>query len=110
MLRLLKLFRLFKLLKVLRAPRIIAKWSKESTPDWYEANQEEGGTLPSGVKIRDEEIDIPGSTFDGETFARGSYGRKFVKDELVRGPMDKKGQPIVEGKLTGKDETDADLP
>jgi hypothetical protein len=94
--------------KISAAPTytIIAKWSKETTPDWYAANEEEGGTLPSGVKIRDEVIDIPGSVFDGETFARGSYGRKFVKDELVRVPMDKEGKPIVEGKLTGKEDSD----
>lgn len=94
--------------KISAAPTytIIAKWSKESTPDWYEANSEDGGTVPSGVKIKDEVINIRGSVFDGETFDRGSYGRKFVKDELVRVPMDNKGRPIVEGKLTGKDESD----
>ena len=76
---------------------IIALWSKESTPDWYEVNQEQGGTLPSGVKIKNEVINIAGSVFDGLTFARGSFARKFVKDELVRVPMDRKGQAIAEG-------------
>jgi hypothetical protein len=76
---------------------IIAPWSKESTPDWYEANQEQGGTLPSGIKIKNEVIDIAGSVFDGLTFARGSFARKFVKDELVRVPIDRKGRAIAEG-------------
>ena len=78
---------------------IIAKWSKEETPDWYEANQEQGGTLPSGVKIKDESIDIPNHILNGETYERGAFPRKFVKDELVRVPVDRKGKPIAEGSL-----------
>ena len=76
---------------------IIALWSKETTPDWYAANQEQGGTLPSGIKIKNEVIDIADSVFDGLTFARGSFARKFVKDELVRVPIDRRGRAIAEG-------------
>ena len=34
--------------------------------------------------------------FDGLTFARGSFARKFVKDELVRVPIDRKGHAIAD--------------
>ena len=83
---------------------IIAKWSKEETPDWYETNQELGGTLPSGVKIKDEVVNIPGNVLDGEQYERGAFPRKFVKDELVRVPVDRKGIPLAEGNLYRQEE------
>ena len=75
---------------------IIAKWSKETTPDYWESGQiEKIGTVPSGIKLKREVIDIPGSVFDGLEFAEGSFPRKFLKDELVRVPMDRKKRPIA---------------
>ena len=77
---------------------VIAKWSKESTPDWYEANQELGGTLPSGVKLPPGriKITIPGHVLNQDSYDRGAFPRKFLKDELVRVPANSKtGNPIA---------------
>eukprot|EP01047_Picozoa_sp_COSAG01_P072823 COSAG01_NODE_11689_length_1878_cov_144.896009_2_plen_483_part_01 len=85
--------------KIGKAPTytVIAHWSKESNADWYAANSEDT-TLPSGITLKDEVIDVPGSPLDGRPYKAGSYGRKFLKDELVRVPTDKKGEPIADGR------------
>ena len=102
--------------KVARAPTytIIARWSKEQTPDWYAANQEPDGTLPSGVSNpsdADREIDVPGSIFDGERYKAPAYPRRFLKEELLRVRQTKKGIPIVEWGKTkdGKKKTSEDV-
>eukprot|EP01045_Picozoa_sp_COSAG04_P007589 COSAG04_NODE_399_length_14959_cov_28.238730_18_plen_358_part_00 len=86
--------------KLHRAPtyRIVARWSKESTPDIYQ-DVEEGGTLPSGTKrLRgaDRNVDVPG--LGQRRYPKGSFARKFVKDELLRVPTDSKGFPIAQKK------------
>ena len=93
--------------KIARAPTytILARWSKESTPDFYEANQEPDGTLPSGVSTpsaADRTIDAPGSIFDGKVYEKPAYPRRFLKEELVRVRQDKKGVPIVQWGTTEK--------
>ena len=102
--------------KVARAPTytILARWSKESTPDWFEANQEEDGTIPSSVASPSEEsrtIDAEGSIFDGEVYKKPAYPRRFLKEELVRVVQDKKGIPVVNWGETkgGKKKTAADV-
>lgn len=86
---------------VARAPTysITARWSKESTPDYYAANDELDGTIPSGAKDLVSEdartIKIPGHKFNGEVFEKPAYERRFTKEELVRVPVDKKGAPKV---------------
>ena len=87
--------------KVARAPTytILARWSKEQTPDWYAANQEEDGTLPSGVanpSAADRTIDVTGSLFDGKVYKAPAYPRRFLKEELLRIRQTKKGIPIVD--------------
>ena len=87
--------------KVARAPTytILARWSKESTPDYYEANAEPDGTLPSSVvspSDADRTIDINGNLFDGKIYKKPAYPRRFLKEELVRVLKDSKGIPIVE--------------
>ena len=78
---------------------IIARWSKESSPDWSEANPDLT-SVPSGIKLRKQTVNIHGSVFHNEVFPKGSYPRKFVKAELVRVPIDRKTKkPIVEGDL-----------
>ena len=93
--------------KIARAPTytILARWSKESTPDYYAANQENDGTLPSGVStpsVADRTIDAPGSIFDGRVYEKPAYPRRFLKEELLRVRQDKKGIPIVEWGTTEK--------
>ena len=87
--------------KVARAPTytILARWSKEQTPDWYAANQEDDGTLPSGVSNpsdADRTIDVAGSIFDGKVYKAPAFPRRFLKEELVRVQQTKKGIPIVD--------------
>ena len=106
--------------KVARAPTytILARWSKEQTPDWYAANQEEDGTLPSGVanpSDADRTIDVNGSIFDGKVYKAPAYPRRFLKEELLRVRQTKKGIPIVDwgddkdgSKKTAKDVLDMD--
>jgi hypothetical protein len=103
-----------------RAPTytILARWSKEQTPDWYAANQEEDGTLPSGVanpSAADRTIDVTGSLFDGKVYKAPAYPRRFLKEELLRIRQTKKGIPIVDwgddkdgSKKTAKDVLDMD--
>eukprot|EP01046_Picozoa_sp_COSAG06_P004290 COSAG06_NODE_178_length_20949_cov_26.114053_7_plen_587_part_00 len=102
--------------KVARAPTytIVARWSKEQTPDWYAANQEEDGTLPSGVSNpsdADRTIDVAGSLFDGKVYKAPAYPRRFLKEELLRVRQTKKGIPIVDWGETkdGKKKTGSDV-
>ena len=87
--------------KVARAPTytVLARWSKESTPDWYAANAEDDGTLPSSVttpSAADRTINIPGSLFHNKVYKKPAYPRRFLKEELVRVLKDENGIPIVE--------------
>ena len=93
--------------KVARAPTytILARWSKESTPDYYKANAEDDGTLPSAVQtpsVNDRTIDIPGNIFDDKVFKTPAYPRRFLKEELLRVVKNKKQIPIVDWGEKGK--------
>ena len=85
--------------KLHKAPtyRIIARWSKESTPDLYQ--DEAGGTLPSGqdrLRGADRDVNVPG--LGQVRWPKGSFARKFTKDELLRVPKDEKDRPIAQKK------------
>ena len=102
--------------EVARAPTytVLARWSKESTPDWYDANAEDDGTLPSSVATpseSDRTINIPGSLFHNKVYKKPAYPRRFLKQELVRVLKDEKNIPIVEWgtDAKGKKQTAADV-
>ena len=85
--------------KLHKAPtyQIIARWSKESTPDLYQ--DEAGGSLPSGqdrLRGADRDVNVPG--LGQVRWPKGSFARKFTKDELLRVPKDEKDRPIAQKK------------
>ena len=85
--------------KLHKAPtyQIIARWSKESTPDLYQ--DEAGGTLPSGqdrLRGADRDVNVPG--LGQVRWPKGSFARKFTKDEILRVPKDEKDRPIAQKK------------
>ena len=87
---------------------MVARWSKEATPDIYLG--EAGGTLPSGqdrLRGAERDVNVPGQ---GQMrWPKGSFVRKFTKDELLRVPKDDKDKPIAQKKKELKlDQLDED--
>ena len=96
--------------KLHKAPTysVVARWSKEATPDIYLG--EAGGTLPSGqdrLRGAERDVNVPGQ---GQMrWPKGSFMRKFTKDELLRVPKDDKDKPIAQKKKELKlDQLDED--
>ena len=85
--------------KLHKAPTysIVARWSKEATPDIYLG--EAGGTLPSGYdRLRGAERDVTVPGLGQMRWPKGSFARKFTKDELLRVPKDDNDKPIAQKK------------